>query len=95
MTGTVRWAARQSRVDDDPLTGSGLDAGETPGWAVLDIVASWRIGAGFRLLGGVENAIDRTYAEHLNRDDFFDPIRLQINEPGRSFWLRMTWSGGN
>ena len=94
-TGTLRWAVRQTRVDDDPLTGSGLDAGETPGWAALDLVASWHVGWGFRLVVGIDNALDRNYAEHLNRDDFFNPVRIQINEPGRAVWLRIGWSGSN
>ncbi len=94
-TGTVRWASLQTRVDDNPLTGSGLDSGETPGWAILDLSGSWDAGAGFRLIAGIDNTFDRTYAYHLNRDDFFDPVRIQINEPGRTFWLRVGWTGGN
>ncbi len=92
-SGIVRWAAKQTRVDDDPMTGSGLDVGETPGWAVLDLGGDVALGAGFRLLAGVDNVLDRSYAYHLNRDNFFDPGPNQVNEPGRVFWLRLRWSG--
>jgi len=51
------------------------------------------LGAGFRLLAGVDNVLDRAYAYHLNRDNFFDPGPNQVNEPGRVFWLRLRWSG--
>ena len=30
------------------------------------------------------------YAQHLNRGNAFDPTQIQVNEPGRSAWLRMT-----
>ena len=91
-SGAVRWAAKQTRVDDDPMTGSGLDVGETPGWAVLDLSGEIDVGAGFRILAGIDNALDRAYAYHLNRDNFFDPGPIQINEPGRVFWLRLRWT---
>jgi len=94
-SGAVRWAATQTRVDDDPKTGSGLDAAATPGWAVLDLSGEWEVGAGFRIVVGIDNALDDTYAYHLNRDNAFDPVRIQINEPGRVFWLRLRWNGGD
>ncbi len=89
--GTLRWAARQSRVDDDPATGSGVDAGPTPGWAVLDLDGSVDLGGGLRLQLGLENAFDRTYATHLNRASLFDPDPVRVNEPGRTWWLRLRW----
>jgi iron complex outermembrane receptor protein len=92
-SGIVRWAAKQTRVDDDPTTGSGLDAGETTGWAVLNLAGDVSLGAGFRLMAGVDNALDNTYAYHLNRDNAFDPGPNRVNEPGRVFWLRVRWSG--
>lgn len=92
-SGVIRWAAAQTRVDDDPMTGSGLDVGETPGWAIFNLSGEVDLGAGFQILAGVDNALDRAYAYHLNRDNFFDPGPVQINEPGRVFWLRLRWSG--
>ncbi|MCG6962595.1 MAG: TonB-dependent receptor [Acidobacteria bacterium] len=88
---SLRWAARQSRVDDSPLTGSGLDTGPTPGWVAVDLGAGVQLGVGFSLTAGVDNVFDRTYARHLNRGSLFDPVPVQVNEPGRTAWLRLTW----
>ncbi len=89
LSGTiaVRWSARAVRLDDDVTTGSGLDAGETPTWTVLDLTTAWRPYADVELSAGVDNLLDRTYAEHLNKPNAFDPTVTQVNEPGRSLWL--------
>ncbi len=92
-SGALRWAAAQTRVDDDPATGSGLDVGETPGWAILSLSVLLDVGAGFGIAAGADNIFDRTYAYHLNRANAFDPLQVQVNEPGRTLWLRLRWSG--
>jgi iron complex outermembrane receptor protein len=91
VSGTIRWAADQDRVDDDPTTGSGLDAGPTPGWVTLDLSAGVDLGPGFGLSAGVTNVLDRRYANHLNRASPFDPASVRVNEPGRTFWVRLHW----
>ena len=84
----LRWADRQSRADDNPASGSGLDARETPGYGVVDVfgrVAIARLGS----LGlGVDNLLDKTWSDHLNRanQDPFNPDPVQVNEPGRTLW---------
>lgn len=85
----VRGADRQTNVDDDPATGSGLDTGQTPGYAVLDVYGHWQAAETVQLRWGVDNLLDKTYAEHLNRSNDFDPVQVQINEPGRSAWLKV------
>lgn len=85
----VRAAATQTRVDADPATGSGLDVGETPGWAVLDLHGRYQVGAALWVDFGVDNLLDKTYAQHLNRASAFDPTQVQVNEPGRSAWVRV------
>jgi iron complex outermembrane receptor protein len=89
----VRFAAEQTRVDDNRMTGSGVDAGPTPGWVVLDLDGTVDVGAGFGLQIGVANVFDRTYANHLNRASVFDPEPVRVNEPGRTYWLRLRWRG--
>ncbi|GHD63122.1 TonB-dependent receptor [Thalassobaculum fulvum] len=89
---TLRGAMKQTRVDSDPATGSGRDAGETPGWLTQDIYASVDMVAPFKLRVGVTNLFDRTYAYHLNRSNSFDPTEVQVNEPGRSVYLRVSAS---
>lgn len=92
---SLRGAARQDRVDDDVTTGSGLDARQTPGFGVLDLGWSREFGA-HRLRLDLRNAFDRTYAEHLNRAnlDPFNPVPVQVNEPGRGVFLAWEWSAG-
>jgi iron complex outermembrane receptor protein len=90
----LRWATSQTRVDDDPLTGSGQDYGETPGYGVLDLSGGYEILKSFSLIAGVDNLFDRAYANHLNRGNLFDPDPVRINEPGRTFWIRLSWRGG-
>ncbi len=91
--GLIRFATKQTRVDDDPLTGSGQDVGPTPGWAVFDLEGTVELGAGFGIRVGVANVFDRAYANHLNRANLFEPVEVQVNEPGRTYWLRVRWNG--
>ena len=85
----INAAARQTRVDLDPLTGSGRDLRETPGYVTLDLFGrlSWR--SDLSLRAGITNVLDRVYANHLNRENGVDNEALQVYEPGRSFYLRM------
>jgi iron complex outermembrane receptor protein len=84
----LRWADRQSRADDDPSTGSGLDARETPGHGVFDLFLRASLGRLGELGLGVDNLFDKTWADHLNRanQDPFNPDPVQVNEPGRTAW---------
>ena len=88
--GRLRVVDNQTRVDDDPSIGSGLDAGETSGFAVLDLSGRYALNKQVDVKLGVDNIFDRTYAEHLNRANDFDPVQVQINEPGRNIWLRLS-----
>ena len=87
--GRLRWADRQSRADDDPMTGSGLDARETPGYGVIDLFARIAVLDASELALGVDNLADKTWADHLNRanQDPFNPDPIQVNEPGRTLWV--------
>ena len=89
--GRLRAAARQSRIDDNPLVGTGLDTRATPGWAVFDLGLRYRISDQWSLDAGIDNLLDRQYAQHLNRSSAFDVEQVQVNEPGRSAWLKLAW----
>ena len=56
-------------------------------------VLATRLGAGFSLTAGVANIFDLDYANHLNRASLFDPDPVRVNEPGRTYWLRVRWRG--
>ncbi|AMO54836.1 hypothetical protein GZ77_24980 [Endozoicomonas montiporae] len=79
------FATRQNKVDK----ASGLDAGESSGYGVMHFHGWYQIEKGVKLLGGVENVFDRTYALHVNRAsrDPFNPEALRVNEPGRQVWV--------
>ncbi|MEO5327521.1 MAG: hypothetical protein H7829_04685 [Magnetococcus sp. THC-1_WYH] len=36
---------------------------------------------------GVNNVWNEDYAEHLNLSNTFNSTQVQVDEPGRSFWL--------
>ncbi len=86
------FASKQNRVDDDLNTGSGLDARQSPGFGVLDFYGRVNINKQTMIKLGVNNVFDNTYAYHVNRAnvDPFNPEPVQVNEPGRLFWLNVT-----
>lgn len=88
--GEVRLVDKQTRVDDNSMTGSGLDAGQTPGFGILNLYGSMKIAKDGSLRFGIDNVLDKTYAEHLNKPSAFDTSVIQVNEPGRSIWARVT-----
>jgi iron complex outermembrane receptor protein len=91
----LRVVAQQSRVSPGQGNVVAQDLGPTAGFATFALNASYRINRSVRASAGVDNLFDRTYAEHLNlagNADFgfpADPVR--INEPGRSFWLKLDY----
>ena len=87
----VRADARQNRVEDDIFTDSGQDADKTPGWATLDLFGGYEAAEYVTVAAGVNNVFDRNYAYHVNAAnmDPFNPTAIQVNEPGRAYWVRL------
>jgi iron complex outermembrane receptor protein len=91
LGGLVRAETKQDRVEDDPTTDSGRDAGETSGWGTLDLFGRYEGAEHFSLAAGINNVFDRSYAYHVNSEPSpFDPNAVQVNEPGREYWLRLS-----
>lgn len=86
--------SKQNRVEDDVTTDSGLDADRTPGWGIMNLYGGYDITDNATVKVGVDNVFDRTYAYHVNRAnaDPFNPDAIQVNEPGRSLWIRFNAS---
>jgi iron complex outermembrane receptor protein len=84
----MRYALKQTRVDTNPMTGTGRDVSRTSGYAVLDVNAVLSNYNPLLITVGVSNIFDTTYANHLNRSNISDPIEIQVNEPGRSFYIQ-------
>lgn len=82
----VNWALKQGRVD------LSRDVQATPGYATLDLFGSYEITENVALSAGVTNLLDHSYANHLNRSNISDPVEVQVNEPGRSGYLRLNVS---
>lgn len=86
----------QSRVAPGQGNVVGRDLGKTGGFAVLSMNGSYRVSSQISLAAGIDNLLDRSYAEHLNlagSADFgypADPVR--IHEPGRTAWLKLIWN---
>lgn len=87
---TLRWAAQATRVDDNSLLGSGRDSGNTSGYALWDLGVVVKSFKPLTLTVGVSNLLDKKCANHLNRSNILDGTELQVNEPGRSFYLKAT-----
>lgn len=85
----VNAAMKQTRVDASTATGSGRDTGQTNGYLTADLYASRPVTDNIELGFGVTNLFDKGYANHLNKSNSFDATETQVNEPGRSFYLRM------
>ncbi len=83
-------ALRQSRVDNDTDTGSGLDVRKTPGYVVPGLYGAYSGLDPVTVRFGVTNLLDHSYANHLNRSNSFDTDQAQVSEPGRSFYLQVS-----
>lgn len=69
----------------------GQDIGPTGGFAVLSVNAGWRPRPGVQVTAGVDNLLDRAYAEHLSRAGAMVAGFVQstrVDEPGRTLWLK-------
>jgi hemoglobin/transferrin/lactoferrin receptor protein len=65
----------------DAADTSRIPPGGTPGYAVVDARAGWRVQDGLRLTAAVENITDKDYRTHGSG----------INEPGRNLVLAADW----
>jgi len=88
----LRAVAEQDRYVVNQGNIVGQDLGPTAGFTVLSLNGGWRPLTGVLLTAGVDNLLDRTYAEHLSRGGAMVSGYVQttkINEPGRTLWLKL------
>lgn len=78
----------QSRRDDNPLTGLGMD-NDTSGYTTLDLYGGveWKNNVGVSF--GIDNVFDRNYAKYITDDHVEVVAPSVVNAPGRTFWLRV------
>jgi iron complex outermembrane receptor protein len=89
----LRMVAAQDRIHVGYGNIVGQDYGATSGFSTLALNASYRAGKQSLLSFGVDNVFDKTYAEHLARDNTFEAgTSTRVNEPGRFVWAKLNVS---
>lgn len=94
----ARMVAAQNRTDVGWGNIIGTDLGDTGGFATFSVNAGWRPKEGVVLTAGIDNILDKTYAEAVSRgstatlvsDGYTQTTR--VNEPGRTLWVKGTVS---
>ena len=79
LRGAVFFAGRQDRLNPGDKSDHRINPAGTPGFAVVNLQASWPITRAFDVALGVENVFDEAYRIHGSG----------IDGPGRNLWLGM------
>ena len=90
-----RLAAAQTRVAPGKGSIAGLDSSATAGFGVLSVHGSYTITPQWRLDAGIDNLLNKAYAEHLSKAATPLPgyaANGKIPEPGRTLWLKTAYS---
>lgn len=94
LAGLWRVVDNQHRVAIGQGNIAGSDFKETGGFSTLAVNGHWRIDSNWRLSIGVDNLLDKRYAEHLSTAGAavsgFEQT-TQVNEPGRTFWFKLDY----
>ncbi len=91
--GVLRMAAEQDRVDVGYGNIVGQDYGRTPGFATLALNAAYKPDKRLLVSAGIDNVFDKTYSEHLARDNTFEAgTNTRVNEPGRFIWAKLNYA---
>ena len=70
----------------------GQDFADSAGFCVLSLNGAYRVSQQVKLSAGVDNLLDKNYAEHLNLAGdagFGFPADTRIDEPGRTLWAKV------
>jgi iron complex outermembrane receptor protein len=92
LGGVLRAVAEQDRFDQYYGNIVGQDYGPTDGFATLALNAAYKPSKQLLVSAGIDNVFDKTYAEHLARDNTFEAgPSTRVNEPGRFFWAKVNY----
>jgi iron complex outermembrane receptor protein len=88
----VRLVGAQDRFALNQGNIAGQDLGPTDAFTVVSLNGGWRVARRLELTAGVDNLLDRTYAEFVARAGaavagFTTTTRL--DEPGRTLWAKL------
>jgi iron complex outermembrane receptor protein len=94
LAANVRLVGSQDRVDvgSGNIVNNGMDLGPTGGFSVFSVNGGYRFRKAVLVTAGVDNVLNRTYAEHISQAGAMVPgfVRTtRVNEPGRTIWLKM------
>ncbi|TVP89138.1 MAG: TonB-dependent copper receptor [Pseudomonadaceae bacterium] len=96
LGGLLRGVTGQSRTALNQGNVVGRDLGDSSGFAVASVHAAWKASEQIRVTTGIDNLFDRAYSEHLNmagNAGFGFPAEpTRINEPGRTWWVKLDMS---
>ena len=88
-----RAVAKQDRINLNKGNIVGYDMGESKGFTTLALNATYNIQKDISLAMGIDNVLDKTYTEHLNKagsSGFGFASTEQFNNTGRNYWARMS-----
>lgn len=88
----LRLVSEQDRFDVNKGNIVGQDIGRTAGFGVFSVNGGYRPKKGTLVTAGIDNILDKTYAEHISRGGamvtgFTQTTR--VNEPGRNMWVKL------
>ncbi len=88
-----RVVAKQDRISLNEGNIVGFDMGESKAFNTLALNAVYQFTDAFDLAVGIDNVLDKTYSEHLNKSGialFGYAADEQINNIGRNYWARIS-----
>ena len=88
-----RVVASQNRISPNEGNIVGYDLKESKSFNVLSINATYNLTSGVDLSVGIDNLLDTSYTEHLNKmgnSGFGDATKTQFDNIGRNYWARMS-----
>jgi len=86
----LRAVQRQDRIHPGYGTIYSFDTDATPGFGVVSAYGGYRFGERVTVTAGIDNLLDRAYAEHIQRGSAdLGASAQRIFEPGRTLWLRL------
>lgn len=88
-----RVVAKQDRISKNEGNIVGYDMGESKAFNTLSLNGAYKLTQNVEWSIGVDNLLDETYAEHLNKGGAatgFYPSNTQYNNIGRNYWTRIS-----
>ena len=83
----------QNRISKDQGNIVGYDMDQSAGFGTLSVNGTYHLREGLDLSAGIDNALDKTYKEHLNKAGsagFGFAEDQQFNNIGRNYWARIS-----